>query len=93
MRSTPFSVVCNLGGTYKSTEVERSRLEVVIKDEPRCDWDGICNIESGDRECKDGIDSLRARERKKAQEGGNPNDKPDGIHWRASETVHAVQDT
>ena len=38
---------CISGGTDEYSEVERTRLEVVLEDEPSCDWDTICNVECG----------------------------------------------
>lgn len=63
--SASFPIACNLRGTDKYAKIERSRLEVIFKNEPRCNWDGICNVEPSYGERKDSIDSLGARERKK----------------------------
>ena len=91
MTSASVSGVCILGRTDEYSEIERTRLEVVFENEPRCDRDGICNVEPGHGECEDGIDSLSAREGEEAKEGGNRGDEPNGIHRGASVAIHAVQ--
>lgn len=78
--------------TDKYAEVEWSGFEVVVEDEPRCDRNGVCNVEPGHGEGKDGVDGLRAGEGQKAEKGGDRGNKPNSIDGCASEVVHAVQD-
>lgn len=80
----------NSGGTNEYSEIKRTRLEVVFEDEPRCNWDRICDIKPGDRQCEDGTDSLISCKREKAEEDGYRSGKPHGIDGGTGETVHAV---
>ena len=79
------------GRTNEYSKVERTRPKVVAENEPRCNRDGVCNVESSDRQCEYSTDSLGSGKRKKAKQGRYCSDEPDTINRSASEGVHAIE--